>query len=156
MVSTRQSSSASSSGTSDAYGGASTSSGNNGGNNLFTGGKLLRSGPVGPAIPPPQQEALVSSFTSQRSLLDMPIEVLEKIFSYLGYKQVAHLRPVGLCQTLEIENLKSFSRFAALWTKYVKVFWIRRSNGSKIKCCTVFKQSNRKCRAESLRVAITH
>ncbi|XP_076678187.1 F-box protein dampened isoform X2 [Andrena cerasifolii] len=33
-------------------------------------------------------------FTSNFNLLDLPVEILEKIFSYLDYNTVAHLRPV--------------------------------------------------------------
>lgn len=29
------------------------------------------------------------------NLLDLPVEILEKIFGYLGYNTVAHLRPVS-------------------------------------------------------------
>lgn len=34
-------------------------------------------------------------FTSNLNLLDLPVEVLEKILSYLDYNTVAHLRPVS-------------------------------------------------------------
>lgn len=91
MVSTRQSSSVASSSSADAYGAS-------GSGTLFNpGGKLLRSGPVASAPPPPTQDLPVAHVTqtAPQSLLDMPMEVLEKIFSYLGYKQVAHLRPVS-------------------------------------------------------------
>lgn len=32
---------------------------------------------------------------SNLNLLDLPVEILEKIFSYLDYNTVAHLRPVS-------------------------------------------------------------
>lgn len=35
------------------------------------------------------------------NLLDLPVEILEKIFGYLGYNKVAHMRPVSSRSRLE-------------------------------------------------------
>lgn len=52
-----------------------------------------------------QSVAMTSSYTgpsvsepppySNLNLLDLPVEILDKIFSYLDYNTVAHLRPVS-------------------------------------------------------------
>lgn len=98
MVSTRQSSSVASSSSSDSYG-ASTSGTQPEAHHW--GGKVLRSGLSTGAAAPPSQDLAVVQVASDYSpqLLDMPPEVHEKIFSYLGFKQVAHLRQV--CRLLD-------------------------------------------------------
>ncbi|KAK6644397.1 hypothetical protein RUM43_000664 [Polyplax serrata] len=109
MVSTRQSSNIASSG--DSYVPAGSSSLEAIHSTPHTGGKLLRSGLSAPPpthLPCSSNSELVlvngasSTITQQPStlnLLDLPHEILDKIFGFLGYKNVAHLRPV--CRQLD-------------------------------------------------------
>lgn len=104
MVSTRQSSNVASSG--DSYVGQANAPAETT-HQAHVGGKLLRSGLSAPP-PPPQlpsssnvsdvivaTPAVPSTSARTLNLLDLPHEILEKIFSFLGYKNVAHLRPVS-------------------------------------------------------------
>ena len=55
-------------------------------------------------------------FTSNLNLLDLPVEILEKIFSYLDYNTVAHLRPVSgnysySCNMYLIYSMEYLSNF---------------------------------------------
>lgn len=102
MVSTRQSSNIASS--SDSYVPAGSSTPEVSHSATQASGKVLRSGLSAP--PPPQfpsttsnKIVAVNAATLQPStlnLLDLPHEILDKIFSFLEYKNVAHLRSVSL------------------------------------------------------------
>ena len=117
MVSTRQSSNIASSNESYVSGGNATNEASHSNHSTpHNGGKLLRSGLSAPSMPPPSympstsnNEVAVannnnnnnstpaqSQQTSTINLLDLPHEILDKIFSFLGYKNVAHLRLVNI------------------------------------------------------------
>lgn len=54
-----------------------------------------QSGHNGHEIVPVSSSSSSQPFVSNVKLLDLPHEVLEKIFSYIGYKNVSHMRLVS-------------------------------------------------------------
>lgn len=104
MVSTRQSSNIASS--SDSYVPAGSSAIEASHSTPHTGGKVLRSGLSASSQLPytynhnelaVNAKSGVTQPSSSLNLLDLPQEILDKIFGFLGYKNVAYLRPVNIC-----------------------------------------------------------
>lgn len=54
-----------------------------------------QSGHSGHEIVPVSSSSSSQPYVSNLKLLDLPHEVLEKIFSYIGYKNVSHMRLVS-------------------------------------------------------------
>lgn len=84
------------------------------------------------------------------TLFDLPMEILDKIFSYVGYKKVGQLRVVSVIILKVFIRLGNndglVSRFQRKWIRFAVPFWIQHFRNYKRKCWLVFRQLKEKCR----------